>query len=109
MKKSAEHLMEAGREMTAFAAQGLVAGWEEGDDLCPEWFKPFPRPHALQDILARFGGNDVIQAQDTLQTFASALRYISKNSQVKGIAAKLAGAIKELDSTSNVSAMRSAA
>jgi hypothetical protein len=109
MKKSAEHLMEAGREMTTFAAQGLVAGWEEGDNLCPEWFKPFPRPHALQEILARAGGNEAIQAQDTIQTFASALRYISKNSQVKGIAAKLAGAVKELDSTSNVSAMRSAA
>ena len=109
MKKSAEQLMDAGREMTTFAANGLVNGWEEGDDLCPEWFKPLPRPHALDETLSRIGGNEGFPAQDTIQTYASAVRYIAKNSQVKGIAAKLASVGKELDSSLNVLALRSAA
>lgn len=34
-------VMNLGREMAAGTSKGLVAGWEEGDDICPPWF-PFP-------------------------------------------------------------------
>ena len=29
--------------MTESAAAGLVAGWEDGDDICPPWPWPWPR------------------------------------------------------------------
>jgi hypothetical protein len=36
--------MAIGREVTQAGSEGLVAGWEEGDDLCPPWFTKFPIP-----------------------------------------------------------------
>lgn len=107
--KVSTQLMDSGREMTNFAANGLVNGWEEGDDLCPPWFGRFPfppRPH-YEDIFSVVSAPS--QTQDSIQTFVSALRYIAKNTTVKGVAAKLENAAKELDNNSNVRALRSAA
>lgn len=107
--KAASQLMDAGREMTKFAADGLVNGWEEGDDLCPPWFGgrfPFPpRPH-YEDLFESAGEN--FQREDTLQTLVSALRYIAKNTAVKGAPAKLEAAAKELSSSTNVRTLRAA-
>ena len=106
--KAASQLMDAGREMTNFAASGLVNGWEEGDDLCPPWFGhlPFPPRHHLENML---DGIESVQQQDTVQVYVSAMRYIAKNTTVKGAVAKLESAVKELDSISNIKALRSAA
>ena len=37
-------LLSAGKEQVAFAAAGLINGWEDGDDICPPWWHPFPWP-----------------------------------------------------------------
>ena len=34
-----------GKELVSGSAHGLAAGWEDGDDICPPWFKGGPRPH----------------------------------------------------------------
>ncbi|MGZ4876840.1 MAG: hypothetical protein ACXVIO_01590 [Candidatus Angelobacter sp.] len=34
-----------GKELVTSSSQGLSAGWEDGDDICPPWFKGGPRPH----------------------------------------------------------------
>jgi hypothetical protein len=34
-----------GKELVTSSSHGLVAGWEDGDDICPPWFKGGPRPH----------------------------------------------------------------
>ncbi|MGZ4858929.1 MAG: hypothetical protein ACXV8M_05185 [Candidatus Angelobacter sp.] len=34
-----------GKELVSSSSQGLTAGWEDGDDICPPWFKGGPRPH----------------------------------------------------------------
>lgn len=36
-------LLSVGKEMVTFASKGLVNGWEEGDDICPPYFR-WPRP-----------------------------------------------------------------
>lgn len=36
-------LLSVGKDMAGFASQGLVQGWEDGDDICPPW-PPFPFP-----------------------------------------------------------------
>jgi hypothetical protein len=45
----AEDLRAVGRKMAERAADGLVAGWEEGDELCPPWRWPFPPRGPLPD------------------------------------------------------------
>lgn len=42
-KEHKARLLAIGRKQVDFASSGLLAGWEEGDDLCPPW-KPFPFP-----------------------------------------------------------------
>lgn len=105
----ASQLMDAGREMTNYAASNLVNGWEEGDDLCPPWFGRLPIPvpprPQYEDLLSSYA----TQPQDTLQTYVSALRYIAKNTTVKGVASKLESAANELDRNSNVRTLRTAA
>ena len=34
-----------GKELVSGSSHGLAAGWEDGDDICPPWFKGGPRPH----------------------------------------------------------------
>ena len=34
-----------GRELVTESSRGLVAGWEEGDGICPPWFNPHHGPH----------------------------------------------------------------
>lgn len=41
-------IVTLGKEMVANAAQGLVNGWEDGDDICPPW--PFPWPPKLDPL-----------------------------------------------------------
>ena len=47
----AEQLYAVGEGMAHAAASGLVAGWQEGDDICPPWWPwwrgPWPRPNWL--------------------------------------------------------------
>lgn len=33
-----------GKELVTGSSRGLVAGWEDGDDICPPYKHPFPRP-----------------------------------------------------------------
>lgn len=37
-------LLSAGKAQVEFASKGLLAGWEDGDDICPPWWPPFPWP-----------------------------------------------------------------
>jgi hypothetical protein len=34
-----------GKELVSGSSHGLAAGWEDGDDICPPWFKGGLRPH----------------------------------------------------------------
>lgn len=34
-----------GKDLVSGSSHGLAAGWEDGDDICPPWFKGGPRPH----------------------------------------------------------------
>src|SRR5947209_1631616 len=45
-RETSTKLHSIGKELVSGAAQGLTAGWEEGDDLCPPWPWPIggPRP-----------------------------------------------------------------
>lgn len=44
-RELSEQIRSAGSEMVQFAANNLVNGWEEGDDLCPLIPHHFPIPH----------------------------------------------------------------
>jgi hypothetical protein len=37
-------LMSIGKGLAGFSERGLVQGWEDGDDICPPWPRPFPWP-----------------------------------------------------------------
>ena len=45
---AANNLRAIGKELAASASGGLVAGWEDGDDICPPY--PFPLPHPWQFV-----------------------------------------------------------
>jgi hypothetical protein len=47
-KESAGTIRAIGRDLVAGASGGLVAGWEDGDDICPPY--PFPFPHPWQFV-----------------------------------------------------------
>jgi|GEM_PF-3579772 len=49
-KEIGKQLRSLGKEMMMKASGGLLAGWEEGDDICPPWFGPHPIPH-FQDAV----------------------------------------------------------
>ena len=50
-KEKAGAIHAIGRELAAGASGGLVAGWEDGDDLCPPYRFPFPpRPEPWQSF-----------------------------------------------------------
>jgi len=78
-KNFVKPLSIVGREMTQMGAEGLVAGWEEGDDLCPPFKFPFPPKHSLgiEEIKEDFGFFEKNHI-DTLRTFASALKVIAR-------------------------------
>jgi hypothetical protein len=40
-----------GKELVSGSSHGLAAGWEDGDDICPPWFKGGPRPHGEELVL----------------------------------------------------------
>jgi hypothetical protein len=42
----ATNVHNIGKELVTNSSQGLTAGWEDGDDICPPWFKGGPRPHS---------------------------------------------------------------
>ena len=44
-RELAPKLHNIGKELVSISSQGLAAGWEDGDDNCPPWFKGGPRPH----------------------------------------------------------------
>jgi hypothetical protein len=48
-KEAAGNIRAIGKELAAAASGGLVAGWEDGDDLCPPY--PFPFPHPWQFVV----------------------------------------------------------
>jgi hypothetical protein len=100
MQKSALNLKDVGREMTTTAAGGLVAGWEEGDDICPKWpwWKGGPIPPRPLDELAEIQE----RLEDSLDVYASALRYIARYTQVKGAEKKLTQIANEIDQNGKV-------
>jgi len=44
-REVATKLHNIGKELVTSSSHGLVAGWEDGDDICPPWFKGGPKPH----------------------------------------------------------------
>lgn len=80
-KQFVKPLSIIGREMTQMGAEGLVAGWEEGDDLCPPFKIPFPFPPkkslGFEEITEDFGFYEKNHV-DTLRTFSSALKVIGR-------------------------------
>src|SRR5437016_6403712 len=48
-REAASNVRAIGRELAAGASSGLVASWEDGDDLCPPY--PFPFPHPWQFVV----------------------------------------------------------
>ena len=42
-KEIKSKLFSIGQEMARVGSQGLIQGWEDGDDICPPW-PPFPFP-----------------------------------------------------------------
>ena len=44
-RELAKKVHDTGKELVSSSAHGLAAGWEDGDDICPPWFKGGPRPH----------------------------------------------------------------
>jgi hypothetical protein len=43
-KAMQKRLLTAGKSMVEFSSKGLLNGWQEGDDICPPWWPPFPWP-----------------------------------------------------------------
>lgn len=53
-------LLSVGKEMVTFASKGLVNGWEEGDDICPpffRWPRPLPNPWREPDPIPWYFNN----------------------------------------------------
>lgn len=80
-------LMSAGRSMADFASKGLVAGWEEGDDICPPYFRhfpwpvpPSPDPDPYPWLLAR---------QEGLTEYGNALKLIAGMAKTPNVAKQL--------------------
>jgi hypothetical protein len=44
-RELAPKIHNIGKELVSSSSHGLAAGWEDGDDICPPWFKGGPRPH----------------------------------------------------------------
>lgn len=103
-KAGAEKLMAVGKDMVGFASKRLLAGWEEGDDICPPWWPfPFPRPWPPTPPWppwAQQAEPDPIPWQEhagpfdraTQQRVAlSALRFVAEVSLTDGVADRLNG------------------
>lgn len=44
-------LLSLGKELVSYSSRGLINGWEEGDDLCPPFFRwPFPIPDPFPNL-----------------------------------------------------------
>lgn len=106
-RTAAGELRQTGKRMAESAVGGMIAGWEEGDDICPPWWPkkwppgpPWPWwrwAEAVFDPQPEPWFELVIDAvQD--KVIASALQQIASITpdeqfagQLKGVAAKVAG------------------
>jgi len=77
------------------AAHGLIAGWEDGDDLCPPWPRPFPIGWFIPSYLAPVKVSDVEQVElvSTLIALSSFTMEKEFNQEIKNLASGIAGGI----------------
>jgi hypothetical protein len=87
-------LLAVGKELAAQASAGMTVSFDEGDDICPPYYRNGPIPHHLGEV---FGPNPVPWLEhlgpamnDVL--LAGALRHLASLTT----SAKASGAIKEL-------------
>jgi hypothetical protein len=98
-----EPLRNIARKMVENSSKGLIAGWEDGDDICPPWRFPFPgpkpnpwraaegpRPNPWLDFQKQFDTRNA-----SLETF-SAVNIASFSPSMDTL--MLAGAVKQLAS-----------
>jgi hypothetical protein len=92
-----KRLLSAGKEQVAFAAGGLINGWEDGDDICPTWPFPFhwpaPGPGPDPDPNPWYTGR-----QESILEYANALKVIAGLSAVPAVSKQLtdiAGALHQ--------------
>lgn len=95
-EKVAERLKPIGKTMAEFAAANLVAGWEDGDDLCPRlphfpFPFPYPQPTPGPDPLPWLQFNQVDLNPQPLppKALAAALKVISQATVVTDAAGQL--------------------
>jgi len=76
------------------ATQGLLTSWEDGDDICPPWPRPFPLGW-FSSHLAPIKVNDVEQVElvSTLITLSSFTMEKEFNHEIKSLASGIAGGI----------------
>jgi hypothetical protein len=81
-------LLATGKSMVEFASKGLVNAWQEGDDICPPWWPPFPwpgpgptpEPDPVPWFIARHEG---------ITEYANALKVIAGISAVPAVTKQL--------------------
>jgi hypothetical protein len=74
-----KQLHELGHTMVQHSSHGLVAGWEDGDDICPPW--PWPWPPGwlgtVPDTAPALGGQGVdLRAMSLLEDMSGAVRDV---------------------------------
>jgi len=81
-----KRLLTAGKSMVEFSSKGLLNGWQEGDDICPPWWPPFPWPGPTPEPdpvpwrVARVEG---------ISEYANALKVIAGMSSVPAVTKQL--------------------
>jgi hypothetical protein len=89
VKVIAESLMKLSKQMVESSSKGLIAGWEDGDDICPPWH---PRPKKGNDPepspwFNRFGETNLETGAAELIKFSPAMESVM-----------IAGGLKQLAS-----------
>ena len=90
LKSISKGLLSLSKQMAESSSRGLVAGWEDGDDICPPWWPhhKIPDPHPWFN---RFGETNIEKSAAELIQFSPAMEHVM-----------IAGGLKQLASlTSN--------
>ncbi len=87
-KSLQKKLLAAGKSMVEYSSKGLINGWEEGDDICPPYWHPWPGP-----IPGGGGDPDPIPwftaRHEGISEYANALKVIAGMSKVPSVAKQL--------------------
>jgi hypothetical protein len=85
-KAMQKRLLTAGKSMVEFSSKGLLNGWQEGDDICPPWWPPFPWPGPTPEP-------DPVPwrtaRQEGISEYANALKVIAGMTSVAAVAKQL--------------------